>query len=353
MTDWIAFLQQQGGQPAVDQAPAAAVIASFGERPADYPTLLSTTLLIPLDDRGVIRVSGADTDKLLQGQLTCDLSTIAPNQAGNGALCTVQGRTIGNFPIARDGAGDTLLLPPAALVPAILETLKKYAVFYKTQLSDDSARYQVLGLAGPDASQVLAATSGSIPSGSCHHYQDMTFIQLGAQRWLAVVPDSSARQLWQQLAGRATPAGLPLWELLTIRDGQGEVRPATREEFIPQMLNLQHTGGISFRKGCYTGQEIVARMQYLGKLKRRMYRLAVAATVPPVPGTKIQRGEGGPNCGHVVLAARADQQNLELLAVLTAEAAAGQQLLIDGQLYAVDVLPLPYEHQFTSATDGD
>src|SRR5690606_1117816 len=103
----------------------------------------------------VIRLTGPDTDKLLQGQLTCDLSAITPDNAGNGALCTVQGRTIGNFPIARDGAGDTLLLPPAALMPAILETLKKYAVFYKTQLNDDSARYQVLGLAGPDASQLI------------------------------------------------------------------------------------------------------------------------------------------------------------------------------------------------------
>lgn len=351
MTDWIAFLQQQGGLVAADGEPTAA-ITGFGEQPADYPALLSTTLLMSLDDRGVIRLTGPDTDKLLQGQLTCDLSAITPDNAGNGALCTVQGRTIGNFPIARDGAGDTLLLPPAALMPAILETLKKYAVFYKTQLNDDSARCQVLGLAGPDASQLIAAISGSAPTGSCHHHQGTTFLQLGDQRWLAVAPGDSARQLWQQLARRATPAGLPLWELLAIRAGQGEVRPATREEFIPQMLNLQHTGGISFRKGCYTGQEIVARMQYLGKLKRRMYRLAIAATTPPGPGTKIQADAGGPNCGHVVLAARADQQTLELLAVLTAEAAAGQQLLIDGQAHAIRALPLPYDHQFPAHADG-
>src|SRR5690606_16918756 len=112
-------------------------------------------------------------------------------------------------------------------------------------------------------------------------------VALSPGRSLLVVGADRAEAVWTRLAARAIPAGVPLWTLLAIRDGQGEVRPETREEFIPQMLNLQHTGAVSFRKGCYTGQEIVARMQYLGKLKRRMYRLAIPIADTPAPGAEI------------------------------------------------------------------
>ena len=104
------------------------------------------------------------------------------------------------------------------------------------------------------------------------------------------------------------------------RAGIGQVMPTTRELFIPQMLNLQAVGGVSFKKGCYTGQEIVARMQYLGKLKRRLYRLSLDAAQLPEPGTPLFAPSHNSSIGEVVLAANAGQ-NIELLAVLQAEAA--------------------------------
>lgn len=133
------------------------------------------------------------------------------------------------------------------------------------------------------------------------------------------------------------------WLLGQIRAGIGQVMPATRELFIPQMLNLQAVGGVSFKKGCYTGQEIVARMQYLGKLKRRLYRLQLEADELPEPGTALFSPTHGSSIGEVVIAARTER-NIELLAVLQAEAAE------DGNLHlgalegpALHLLDLPYE----------
>jgi folate-binding protein YgfZ len=119
--------------------------------------------------------------------------------------------------------------------------------------------------------------------------------------------------------------------------------PSTRELFIPQMLNLQAVGGVSFKKGCYTGQEIVARMQYLGKLKRRLYRLSLDAADLPEPGTQLFAPSHNSSIGEVVLAAKAGQ-NIELLAVLQAEAAeAGDLHLGTLEGPALHLLDLPYE----------
>ena len=119
--------------------------------------------------------------------------------------------------------------------------------------------------------------------------------------------------------------------------------PATRELFIPQMLNLQAVGGVSFKKGCYTGQEIVARMQYLGKLKRRLYRLQLDASELPEPGTPLFAPTHGSSIGEVVLAAHAEQ-GIELLAVLQAEAAEGADLHLGApEGPALHLLDLPYQ----------
>jgi folate-binding protein YgfZ len=136
---------------------------------------------------------------------------------------------------------------------------------------------------------------------------------------------------------------------LNIRAGLAEVVAQTQEEFIPQMLNLQHTGAVNFRKGCYTGQEIVARMQYLGKLKRRMYRLQVESNQLLAPGTAINSGDKSA-IGTVVMAQMSGQNQQEILAVLVHEAADAHQLRFGETELAVTNLPLPYDDQFVVAT---
>src|SRR5690606_2153977 len=151
---------------------------------------------------------------------------------------------------------------------------------------------------------------------------------------------------WASLATSHKPVGEPFWDYLNIVHGIGEVRPQTREEFIPQMLNLQHLGGISFRKGCYTGQEIIARMQYLGKLKRRMYRLRTQANTLFQPGTSIH-SEEKTNQGTLVMAQWCGIDTQEVLAVLTADAAAANTLIIGDAPCSIEILGLPYDEKFS------
>jgi hypothetical protein len=333
MNQWHAFLSQQGAVIANDH------VASFGETPSDYPAFAGRSLLFPLDDRGILRLSSGQagqTEKLLQGQLTCDVTRLGEETTIPGALCTPKGRMISNFMLARDSEGDFYMVMHRGLLAATADTLKKFAPFYKTEIDDVSDSMRVLGLCGQFASRAIDGDRGAILSA------------VSPDRSAAIVPASEAEALWQELVAEARPAGLPYWHLLDIRDGLGEVRPETREEFIPQMLNLQFADAISFKKGCYTGQEIVARMHYLGKLKRRMYRLGAAGQTPPPAGDPCQVPGSSGNAGHVVFAERADDDNLEMLAVLTPQAAASPELTVGDATLAVKVLPLPYEDQFKS-----
>ncbi len=346
LTSWRDFLQQQGAT--LGPGPEAEV-TGFAETPADYPRLRRQTLLFSLDDRGLIACGGPDTDKLLQGQLTCDIRQLSETHPLAGALCDVKGRMISNFRLCKAAGGDTLMITHRGLVVKTLETLGKFAVFYKTTPRDDSDQYRLLGLSGPEADPLVAEISGVSVQPDTQGLQGtgLTALRLDSERWLLVAAAEGAESLWSSLARGATPAGLPLWRLLAIAAGEGEVLPQTSGEFIPQMLNLQHTGAVNFKKGCYTGQEIVARMQYLGKLKRRMYRLAIDGPAPP-PGTPLHL-PGGQECGAVVDAAPRDGDTWEMLAVLTEPAASGQQLLAEGKPVSVTLLPLPYDLQFEKA----
>lgn len=328
MNQWIDFLRDQGAL--IEDGNAV----SFGETPGDYPQLEGRAVICPLTDRGIIAARGPDTRKLLQGQLTCDMEQLTPGNPLTGALCTVKGRTISNFSVIATGENAVYLVCHRGLVEATLETLKKYAVFYKTELSDESDHYHCLGMAGVDP--------GTLPG-------ELVTYPVTDNRHTCLVSPDQARTLWQQLAAETTAVGLHYWQLLNIRDGLGEVRPETREEFIPQMLNLQATGAVNFRKGCYTGQEIVARMHYLGKLKRRMYHLAADATDAPAPGTPCAIAGSKANAGHVVLAEKSGRENIELLAVLTDDAAASPQLDIGDLTLDIQVLPLPYSIQLKAS----
>ncbi|WP_145008005.1 CAF17-like 4Fe-4S cluster assembly/insertion protein YgfZ [Pseudomonas oryzihabitans] len=263
-----------------------------------------------LTHEGVLAIRGVDATKFLQGQVTCNLNYLADDQAGLGGRCTPKGRLVSSFRIVKLADG-YLLAMAKELVEPLLTDLKKYAVFSKSVLADESAHWQRLGLS---AAGFAAAYPG---------------IVLGEQtNGVAPLDDGFALRLedgrvevWRT-AEAAVPAlpelGLDAWLLAQVRAGVGQVFGATRELFVPQMINLQALDGVSFRKGCYTGQEIVARMQYLGKLKRRLYRLASSGTAPAV-GTPLFAPVHGSSVGEVVLAAPA-ADGCEFLAVLQADA---------------------------------
>lgn len=293
----------------------------------------------PLTHEGVIQVKGPDASKFLQGQLTCNLDYLSLEHSSLGARCTPKGRMLSSFRIVAVPEG-YLLAMAAELVETQLADLKKYAVFSKVELSDVSQQWQRYGLLGSDAE--LQAQGLHLPNEAADSVcgsADSLMIRLSGQRF----------ELWQAadnatsraLSIQATPIPLEQWLLEQIHAGVGQVFAATRELFIPQMINLQAVGGVSFRKGCYTGQEIVARMQYLGKLKRRMYRFS-AQGVAPAAGTEIFSPVHTSSVGEVVLAAPTEGR-CELLAVVQEDAVTDARLTLSNpQGQPLNRLDLPY-----------
>ncbi|MGE1173529.1 folate-binding protein YgfZ [Pseudomonas sp. BW7P1] len=295
-----------------------------------------------LSHEGVLAVRGADAGKFLQGQLTCNINYLSDDRASLGARCTQKGRMQSSFRIVLEGDGVLMAMAGELLEPQLAD-LKKYAVFSKSKLTDESAAWVRFGLDHGDAALSSLGLELPADADSVVRHEGLIAIRVSPERAELWVPAVQADAVKGKLSAQLTEAQLNQWLLGQIRAGIGQVMPGTRELFIPQMLNLQAVGGVSFKKGCYTGQEIVARMQYLGKLKRRLYRVQLDASELPEPGSPLFAPSHGSSIGEVVLAARAEQ-NIELLAVLQAEAAdAGDLRLGTAEGPALHLLDLPYE----------
>ncbi|WP_161866598.1 CAF17-like 4Fe-4S cluster assembly/insertion protein YgfZ [Pseudomonas yangonensis] len=295
-----------------------------------------------LDHEGLLAVRGADAAKFLQGQVTCNLNYLNAGQSSLGARCTPKGRMLSSFRVVQVDDG-YLLAMARELIESQQADLQKYAVFSKSKLSDESAAWVRFGLAGGDAmlnelGLQLGAASDSVTSAG-----QLLAVRLSDGRAELWAPATEAEQLQGRLAALLPQAPLNDWLLAQVRAGVGQVFGATRELFIPQMINLQALGGVSFKKGCYTGQEIVARMQYLGKLKRRLQRLRLVAQELPAVGVELFSPVHGSSVGEVVLAAQAGDA-IELLAVLQEDAVGDGRIHLgraDGP--TMTLLDLPYQ----------
>jgi folate-binding protein YgfZ len=305
--------------------------------------MTDTAYFCVLSHEGVLAVRGPDASKFLQGQLTCNLNYLTAETSSLGARCTPKGRMQSSFRIVLDGDGYLLAMAGELLQPQQAD-LSKYAAFSKSRLSDESSQWCRFGLAGGDGSLVSLGLDLSQTADSVARNNGMIAIRLADGRAELWVPQVEAAQTRARLAAQLHEAPVNRWQLDQVRAGMGQVFGSTRELFIPQMINLQALGGVSFKKGCYTGQEIVARMQYLGKLKRRLHHLSIEGMQDDLPaaGVEIFSPVHGSSVGEVVMAA-SSAEGIELLAVVQEDAAA------DGRLYLgspdglpMTLLELPY-----------
>jgi folate-binding protein YgfZ len=303
--------------------------------------MTDTAYYCHLSHESLLAVRGPDAAKFLQGQITCNLDYLNEQRSSLGARCTAKGRMLSSFRIVKQGDG-YLLAMASELLEAQLVELKKYAVFSKVTLSDESAAWTRFGLNGADTIQQELGRQLPDEADAVAHGGDLLAVRLSDGRVELWVPSDQAARSGERLASRLSEVSLDTWLLAQVRAGIGQVFGPTRELFIPQMINLQALGGVSFKKGCYTGQEIVARMQYLGKLKRRLYHLGLEAGLTPAPGTELFSPVHGSSVGEVVLAATTEGST-ELLAVVQEDAATDGRLHLgaaDGP--ALSLLALPY-----------
>jgi len=317
-------------------------VAHFGHPEKELQAAQSGTILTDLSHLGVIGVSGEDSQTFLQGQSTNDVR-LAPERAQHNSLCTPKGRMLASFLLWRDDDGYALQLP-AALQAGIQKRLAMYVLRSKVKIRDASAESVRLGLAGVGAEQLLQKTFGALPAdvpGVARHSRG-TLIRLGQSRFEIVTTAELAPDLWHELSQESTPAGSICWEWLEIQAGIPVILPQTQEQFTPQMANFEAIGGVSFTKGCYTGQEIVARTQYLGKVKRRLYLAHVVADSVPQPGDELFGADQ--TTGMVVNAQPAPGGGYDLLAVIptgSVETGTIHYKTPDGP--ALGFLPLPYQ----------
>ncbi len=294
-----------------------------------------------LSHEGILAVRGPDASKFLQGQVTCNLNYLSDSNASLGARCTPKGRMLSSFRIVSDGDGYLLAMASELLEPQLTD-LKKYAVFSKSSLSDESADWLRLGLSNADEllsdlGLMLANDADGVARG-----EGLFAIRLPDGRVELWLRRAISTELLAQIQAKLPERPLNDWLLAQIRAGIGQVMGATRELFIPQMINLQAVGGVSFKKGCYTGQEIVARMQYLGKLKRRLQRLSLAGSELPAVASELFSPVHRSSVGEVVLAAHSEN-GVELLAVLQEDAVSDGRIHLCSETGpALQLLALPY-----------
>lgn len=288
----------------------------------------------PLPQWSLLRFSGADAQIFLHGQLTCDVVALQAGNSTYGGYCTPKGRLLATFLLWLSADGYTMLLP-SVLAEPIRKRLTMYVLRSKVKVEDLTPERACVGVFGADAALQLAAL-GSVMPERTHGVavrDDVTVIHLPVQRCLVVLPRARA----------AMADGGDAWTGLDITNGIPFILPATQEEFVPQMVNLDLIGGLSYTKGCYPGQEIVARTHYLGKLKQRMYRAKVSADA--VPGDKLYCAVlGEQSGGMIVSSASAADGRRDVLAVLqTAHARSSSWHLRSLQGPALELASLPYK----------
>jgi len=290
----------------------------------------------PLADLGLLRVQGAEAARFLHAQLTNDVEHLEPGVARWSGYCTAKGRLLSTFRYWRD-AESIFLTVARPLAQPIARRLSMYVLRTKAKVADTSDAHAIFGLGGDAAAAAVARAFGLVApeadasaSGDGVHLVGLPPLPAGVggparARWLLVVPAERASDAWTVLAGAAVPVSGEAWRRTEVLVGIPRIVPATSEHFVPQMLNFESVDGVNFRKGCYPGQEVVARSQYLGKLKRRMF-VAHGDGAAPAPGTDVVPEAGGDPCGEVVLSA--------------SDGAGGFDVLFESQVAAVEAGPL-------------
>lgn len=281
-------------------------------------------VLADLSHFGLIAVEGPEAAQFLGSLFTGDVRLVSPTLGQFTSWCDGKGRMLATFWLFMRGDSYYLLLP-MALVPTTVTRLKQFLLRTKATVSDASDALSRVGLSGAGVAAALASAAGidaAAARGTTFALGDCTVVALGPAphpRWLAIGPAGALASLCSGRLPAALPIDCAAWSLLDILAGIPWLLPETSGEFIPQMVNLEALGGLSFKKGCYPGQEVVARLHYRGQLKRRMVLATVAADPAPEPGAKLYGKGTSESIGMVLASAPGGAGQAALLAVVVIE----------------------------------
>ena len=348
--EWETRLRADGAVMVADE------IMHFGDPLREIRAAATADVIADVSHLALLRVHGAEAQGFLQGQLSNDIRLVTDSHSQLSAYCNPKGRMLAIFRIFKHDDAYLLQLP-AVLAEVTLKRLSMFILRAKVTLTADPDLIS-LGIAGPNAALRLQELWGPVPIqvDDCRNDATVTAIHLPGvtPRFQLVGPVSTLGPLWDRLKSAAMPVGNPIWRWLNIQAGVPSIWPGTVEEFVPQMANLDLVGGVNFKKGCYPGQEIVARMHYLGRLKQRMVRAHVTSNSPPLPGTPVFAPNfPGQSAGMVVDAQAGPSGGYDLLMVAQLSSIAQGEIYLerpDGP--ALTLKDLPYSLPASSPADA-
>lgn len=308
-----------------DASPDLTVAADLARVKAALDAARWGTILADLSHFSLIRFAGEDTQQFLNGQLSCDVNSLEPLRARYGSYSTPKGRMLATVLLWREATGFFMQLP-GSVREATQKRLSMYILRSKVKAEDASGAHILIGVAGKDAGAILKPLFHELPAEplALTSAEGASVLRLSADRYQIIASPERAPALRDALGKDATPVEHAVWDWFDIKAGIPFITPATQEQLVPQMANLDLIGGVSFSKGCYPGQEIVARMHYLGRLKQRMYLANIEGAESPQPGDKVYSADRGEQAsGMIVSAAPSPDGGSDVLAAIQIESVKG------------------------------
>lgn len=296
-----------------------------------------TGMVAGLDHLGVLAVTGADAENFLHNQLTNEVLGLPSGGMCLAGYCSAKGRLLATLLVWKSEDG-VLLVMPRELLPGVQKRLQMFVLRSKVTLRDASEDCVVVGVAQQDPQSVPFS---GISEGSAAPWPP----SMGLQRALWIGPVAQALRVWETLTAQLPATSASRWRWLDIRAGLPMIVEATREQFVPQMVNFDLVDGVNFRKGCYPGQEVVARSQYLGKLKRRMLLASCTADTAAAGMEIFSDADPAQPCGMVVNAERSPENTWDLLVEIKLDAATTPVHLGSANADLLTFSALPYAIQ--------
>jgi folate-binding protein YgfZ len=295
----------------------AEALSHFGDPQREFEAARSGAAVTPVTHFDLLRFHGSDANTFLQGQLTCDLDQVTSDQAQFGGYCTPKGRLLANFLILSTPQGYLMHLP-VDVSASVADRLRKFVLRSDVKIGRESGLV-ALGMAGPAATALLQQVLVAPPLRrlAVAHHASVSVVRLPGDNFLVVAGSNEMAALWEILTKRTLPVGTECWNWLQIQAGVPWITAPTQDQFLPQMIGLDAIGGVSFDKGCYTGQEIVARTHYRGDVKRQL-RLGRTRGGVRAGDAFLTAGQ---QCGTVLNAASIPGEGWVLLAVVSEQPA--------------------------------
>ena len=347
-SEWQTFLEEKGG------VISSSGVVDFTATEKHFPKSEEVNALMDLSHIGLIRVTGDDRLDFLQGQLTNDITLLGDNRSQISGYLTPKGRMLADFRLF-PGEDAIYISINRALLEPTMKRLKMFVMRSKVVLENASQDFAHAGISGEQAQAILEESSHcALPTevNGVTHHAGITILRIpgAGLRYEFFGSVEKIKPIWEKMTACCTPAPASLWDWQEIHAGLPHIFESTVETFVPQMVNLDLIDGVNFKKGCYTGQEVVARMHYLGKSKRRMFlaQVEVQTGAQPQPGDSLYSAAStsSQGAGTVVNSVPINGNLYELLVVAEIVVAKANQLHLvaaDGPMLTIQALPYSIE----------